>query len=460
MYWHPAYVEALSRRVAAEAKWLSGSPLGKVFTYARQSWAAVGEESIGIPTGRGSAVAALRDGKNWRVPGGCAPRAACNPPPSYVGGNNSTSESPTDKAYLEAIGRAWLGSFDRAGSADISWGGVLLLRANAYDARFSNLTAAKMSGSGFGWFHTGAAMTETQCFNQTFRYAPFRRDCFSEHGVACFAESCGLDSFAGPSRTKKTPGLSLANFSRIQGAYWELLSNMNVGVHVSGLHSSAFLNPFMGQTNFAKVYAWADAYMGLHATPSLAPGGWVAFRPSEPEGQTPPTWIGDYSFLMRRLLGVPQDKSVGLEKCGTSWEPGNRSTPYGAWCRSLPPGAAIFLVLDKGLAEAFDSRAAAPTVRLVYSSATRATSRTHLEVRYDDGSAAGAVAIDTRTIPAGSTDSSWVDTESVARGMAFSRGGKNGADVWVINRASDAALLHMVEIYHPTPPHPVRMQSS
>lgn len=41
-------------------------------------------------------------------------------------------------------------------------------------------------------------------------------------------------------------------------------------------------------------------------------------------------------------------------------------------------------LLGKGLAEAFDSRAAAPTVRLVYSSVTRATSRVHLEVRYDD----------------------------------------------------------------------------
>ena len=28
----------------------------------------------------------------------------------------------------------------------------------------------RVLSGGFGWFHTGAAMEETQCFNQTFRY--------------------------------------------------------------------------------------------------------------------------------------------------------------------------------------------------------------------------------------------------------------------------------------------------
>ena len=74
--------------------------------------------------------------------------------------------------------------------------------------------------------------------------------------------------------------------------------------------------------------------MGLHATPSLAPGGWVAFRPSEPEGQTPSTWIGDYSFLMRRLLGVPQDTSVGLEKCAST-----EMGPPLAWAGKAAVGA-------------------------------------------------------------------------------------------------------------------------
>ena len=65
------------------------------------------------------------------------------------------------------------------------------------------------------------------------------------------------------------------------------------------------------------------------------------------------------------------DSSVGLEKCGTSWEEGNWSTPYGAWCRSLPAGGVISLTLDRELARTFarsgQGANGAATVRLVYS---------------------------------------------------------------------------------------------
>lgn len=535
MYWHPAYVAALSRRIAAEAEWLATSPYGAAFVYARQSWAAIGEEGIGIPgPGRKTRpeVAALRDGRNWVVPSGCVPRSACDPPPSYDAGGAagaSSLDGPTNKAYLSAIGKAWLDAFNRSGVRAIrgagaranaasapsttdrpsSWGGVLLLRADAYDSRFANLTAAMMGEAGLGWFQTGAAMEETQCFNQTFRYAPFRRDCLAEHGVVCFAESCGLGSFAGPQGPKKTPALQALNFSRIQGAYWELLSNMDSGIHVTGLHSSAFLNPWMSRPDFAAMYAWADDYMGLHASPTLAPGGWVAFRPTDPEGKTPPTLIGDYSFLMQRKAGMKDDTSVGLTKCGTSWEPGNQSSPFGAWCRSLPAGASMFLVLDQALAaslvqqrrgtgqrETVTTTTATPTaaatgkvgVRLVYSRLTRgaaagaagvvgdvvsvgdaataaeaaaATAGPRLQVRFDDGTSEGAVAIDTAAVAIDTAEdethtaadtgkaplqSSWQDVHANVSTAVFARGGTNGADVWVTNLGSDAAMIHMVEV--------------
>jgi hypothetical protein len=101
------------------------------------------------------------------------------------------------------IGDAWRAAFDRR--TQTGWRGALLLRANGYDDLWANLTTVMMSAAGFGWFQTGAAMTETQCFNQTFRYAPFRRDCLQEHGVVCFAESCGMDCFAGPYTGPKKP---------------------------------------------------------------------------------------------------------------------------------------------------------------------------------------------------------------------------------------------------------------
>ena len=463
MYWHPAYVAALTRRIAAQAEWLATSPHGKYYTYVRQTWAAIGEEGLGIPAGKGAAVAALRDGKNWNVPSGCTPHSACDPPPSYDAGGGSAVVSPTDEVYLAAIGGAWVDAFNR--SANKQWHGVLLLRANGYDTRWANLTTELMSQAGFGWFHTGAGMEQTQCFNQTFRYAPFRRDCLEQHGVVCFAESCGMPSFAGPKGPKKTPALQASNFSRIQGAYWELLSDMNAGVHVCGVHSGSFLNPFMAQRNYAEMYSWADSYIGLHASPELAPGGWIAFRAADHEGETPATLIGDdYSFLLHRLPGMTEDTSAGEEKCGTSWGEGNFSTPYGAWCRSLPAGASMFLALDQALARSLASGRWNPTVRLVYSAgagaggapgaeAEAAPSRleVHLEVRYDSGAAGGAVAIDTSTTAAAPppSPSSWRDVRVDVMGAAFARGGTNGADVWVTNLGSEAALVHMVEVAHP-----------
>ena len=46
MYWHPAYVAALTRRIAAQAEWLATSPHGKYYSYVRQTWAAIGEEGL------------------------------------------------------------------------------------------------------------------------------------------------------------------------------------------------------------------------------------------------------------------------------------------------------------------------------------------------------------------------------------------------------------------------------
>ena len=103
---------------------------------------------------------------------------------------------------------------------------------------------------------------------------------------------------------------------------------MASGMHVCGVHSSTFLNPYMTQPNYASIYSWADSYIGLHASTTLAPGAWIAFRPADHEGTTPSTLIGDYTFMMQRVATAKGDTSVGQLKCGTSWEKGNFSTPY------------------------------------------------------------------------------------------------------------------------------------
>jgi hypothetical protein len=210
MYWHPAYITALKRRIAATASFLAEDPVGKIIPYSRQSWAAIGEEAIRIPTNKGAAVTALRLAKSWHTPAGCAA------PRDYDAGS-------TDDDYKEGMAAEWIGAFNKS----VPY--LLLLRANEYDGVFTKYHS-QISNGEYGWFHTGAGMEETQCFNQTFRYVPFRSDCPSGKTVG-FAEACGLSSFAGPMKHKtpaagptkhkhKTPALEAANFTRLQGTYW------------------------------------------------------------------------------------------------------------------------------------------------------------------------------------------------------------------------------------------------
>lgn len=122
------------------------------------------------------------------------------------------------------------------------------------------------------------------------------------------------------------------------------------------------------------------------------------------------------------------------------------------------------MTLNTALAQVFTQREKGKvTVRLVYSDKTGAGARAsapHIEVRYDNGASGGAVAIDTSrsgrssgrssgsslaTIVAASP-SSWHDVRVDVTGAVFTRGGTNGADVWISNKGSDAAILHMVEV--------------
>ena len=91
-----------------------------------------------------------------------------------------------------------------------------------------------------------------------------------------------------------------------------------------------------------------------------------------------------------------------------------------------------------------------------------AGSPTEIEVRYDNGAAGGAVAINTMhtntmhylhgtPLTRGNelvadAASSWRDARANISGAVFARGGADGADVWVTNKGSDPAIIHMVEV--------------
>merc|ERR1711871_349856 len=116
----------------------------------------------------------------------------------------------------------------------------------------------------------------------------------------------------------------------------------------------------------------------------------------------------------------------------------------GAWCRSLPPGGVMSLILDPALAKIFAQREKGEaTIRLVHSVHAAGSS---IEVRYDNGAPGGAIAVDTAMHESSLVEdaSSWRDVRANVSGAAFARGGANGADVWVTNKGSDVATIHMV----------------
>ena len=179
--------------------------------------------------------------------------------------------------------------------------------------------------------------------------------------------------------------------------------------------------------------------MGLHASPQLAPGAWIAFRD---HGDAHPP-AGDFSFLMHRVEGVPEDSSTGAQQCGSSPYDGNASVGYGAWCRRLPAGASLFVKLDEAFARGFSGKA---HLRLVQSFAVGAA----LELFYDNGNgSAGRLALMSgSTPPAGTAETTWQDSSRVVDDAVFRQGGVHRADLWVVNRGEEVGEIHMVEVRH------------
>lgn len=174
MYWHPTYVSLYLALVEAFARYCAVDRLAvKYIDFTRQSWCAIGEEGIGIP-GKPAAVATLRKGSAWDVPAGCT--QDCHPPPDW--------SASTDTAYQRSVLQRY----------NLSYGGQstqkprLLVRTNTPSDLIAPYRAQFRTGN-FGWFHTGAGMFETQCFNQSQRYVDFQRDCLPLGSTTvCFAE--------------------------------------------------------------------------------------------------------------------------------------------------------------------------------------------------------------------------------------------------------------------------------
>jgi hypothetical protein len=98
---------------------------------------------------------------------------------------------------------------------------------------------------------------------------------------------------------------------------------------------------------YRAAFEFAARYAGYHASPSVAPGAWVALREGGRQIK------GDYTFLMRRLPGalVKAEQKIGPE-----------DQRFGAWALTLPKGAEVRFALDPDFAHSLKKA----SVRVIY----------------------------------------------------------------------------------------------
>lgn len=118
--------------------------------------------------------------------------------------------------------------------------------------------------------------------------------------------------------------------SPCQWNYWRLLVDLHCGVSFIAVYGSDLAHD--DEPEFDAAFQFAAKYAGYHASPSVAPGAWVALR----EGNY---LKGDYTYLMERLPGDPT-------KPVTNAGPDNQR--FGAWARIIPAeGHARFRLDDR-----------------------------------------------------------------------------------------------------------------
>jgi hypothetical protein len=128
--------------------------------------------------------------------------------------------------------------------------------------------------------------------------------------------------------------------------YWRLLSDLNLGFSMIGIYGADLENA--ARPEYKAAFDFAAKYAGYHASPSVAPGAWVALR----EGSL--LLKGDYSFLMRRVSGDLR----GEEKVGPPEE------RFGAWACMLAKGSQAKFAPDPEFVRSLTDKPA--TVRVTY----------------------------------------------------------------------------------------------
>jgi hypothetical protein len=311
-YWHPAYVKAYTDLIAAFARAVKSSPDHSRVIGVRLNYNAIGTEFVIVRPEQ-------RDPAHWSAPPGVT-----------VAG-----------AWTEEIAAGYrrqvVDTFRRNFNPEIR----VLLRTGNPQYPGPDSEALDLLGTGNLGIFTTASEIEPRMPTMFIGDRPIFLDYCRTGKTVGYAESMAYAT------GKHGPMQDPRWCSPEQYNYWRLLSDLNLGFSMIGVYGADLARA--DQPEFRAAFDFAARYAGYHASPSVAPGAWVALR----EGGL--RLKGDYTFLMRRLSGtkLKAERKVGPD-----------DQRFGAWAHTLPAGGAVTFALDSDFARSLEGKKA--LLRVVY----------------------------------------------------------------------------------------------
>jgi hypothetical protein len=311
-YWHPAYVRAYTDLIAAFARSVKTSPYRASVLGVRLNYNAIGTEFLIVRPEE-------RDPEQWSAPAGIV-----QAPPW-------TEEIATE--YRRRIVAAFLDHFNPELRVLLRTGNPLYPGPDPDIPRLFGTgnvgvftTASEIEPRLHTWFQGDRPIFLDYCRSGTaVGYAESMADATGKHGPAQDPRWC----------------------PPAQYNYWRLLSDLNLGFSMIGVYGSDLARA--DDPEFRAAFDFAARYAGYHASPSVAPGGWVALRE---EGLR---YKDDYTFLMRRVPGTALDREKNV---------GPADQRFGAWAATFRGGGQMAFALDAGLARSLEGRGA--VIRVIY----------------------------------------------------------------------------------------------
>ena len=373
MYWHPNHADAYLAFVRAYGEHICRSPYRNIVLGIRLNFNALGTEHLHVPK-------EYHKASRWRS----APEV-----PTGADWNRDIMAE-----YKKRVIRTFIESF-RPHTRVFVRNNVVL------DEELDSDIVQRFESGDLALFHTSSEVQPRGPSTQR-RYEAFLRWARTGKTLA-YAESwANAWGYHGGSRDQHW-------CSPCQWNYWRLLVDLHCGVSFIAVYG-ADLEAAKTEPEFRSALDFAARYAGYHASPSQAPGAWIALRGGE-------FLSGDYTFLMERLA----DASRPVKLVGP------KDQRYGAWARELPKGEEMSFRVDPGFLAAQAGKRL--VIRVVY---------------LDEGSGKFEVAGPDRCISRSLTDSGrWLTAKwEVA---AADLGAEKGANV-IVKNSDQQLTLHMVEI--------------